>query len=58
MHWQIYHVDQHISRIVCEYERDNVKCHYMTDREADMKHHVCNIHTEMVMSFIDSNLYV
>ncbi len=45
-HWQIYHIDQHISHTICKHERDNVKCHYTTDREADMKHHVCNVHTE------------
>ncbi len=29
-HWQIYHIDQHISCIVCEQMQDNVLCHYMT----------------------------
>ncbi len=57
-HWQIYHLDQHIRSIVCEHVRDNLKCHNMTDREADMKHHVCNIHYENIMSPIDSKIYV
>ncbi len=35
-----------------------MKCHYMTDREEDMKNHVCNVHTEKVMSIIDSKLYI
>ncbi len=43
-HRQIYHIDQHISHIVCEQKKEGVKCHYMTDREADMKHHVTKVH--------------
>ncbi len=31
-HWQIYHIDQHASRILCEHRnKDDVPCHYMTD---------------------------
>ncbi len=26
-HWQILHVDQHFSRIVCEQFKDRLKCH-------------------------------
>ncbi len=36
-HWHIYHIDQHNSHILCEHKKDVVSCHYMTDREADMK---------------------
>ncbi len=54
-HWQIYHIDQHISRIVCKHERYNMKCHYMTDREADMKHHVCNVHTDRLCHLSTQN---
>ncbi len=36
-HWQIYYIDQHLSRIVCEQHKYRVKCHYMTDQEGDMK---------------------
>ncbi len=35
--WQIYHIDQHTSSILCEYKKDGVSCHYKTDCEADMK---------------------
>ncbi len=45
-HWQIYHIDQHVSRIVCEQFKDKVKCHYMTDREGDMKLHVSKVHSD------------
>ncbi len=34
--WQIYHIDQHTSLILCEHTNDGIACHYMTDREADM----------------------
>ncbi len=30
-HWQIYHIDQHTSHIMCEHHKDGVPCHYMTD---------------------------
>ncbi len=58
VHWQIYHIDQHISRIVCEHVQDNVLCHYVTDREADMKQHISKVHAEKLKSMINSNLYI
>ncbi len=27
-HWQIYLIDQHTSRILCEHKKDGVSCHY------------------------------
>ncbi len=56
--WQIYHIDQYISRIVYKHIRNNVLCHYMTDRETDMKQHISKVHAEKLKSMIDSNLYV
>ncbi len=48
-HWQAYHIDQHTSRIICEHEKDGILCHYMTDRESDMKSHIHNLHQDAVM---------
>ncbi len=39
-HWQIYHIDQHTSHILCEHKKDGVSCHYMTDRQVNMKAHM------------------
>ncbi len=47
-HWQAYHIDQHTSHIVCEHEKDGILCHYMTDRESDMKSHIHNLHQDAV----------
>ncbi len=55
---QIYHIDQHINRIVCEYVWDCVLCHYMTDREADLKLHISKVHAEKLKVMIDSHLYI
>ncbi len=27
-YWQIYHIDQHTSRILCEHKKDGVSCHF------------------------------
>ncbi len=44
-HWQIYHIDQHASRILCEHKnKDDVRCHYMTGRGADMRNHMYKLH--------------
>ncbi len=43
-HWQIYHIDQHTSCIVCEHSKDGISSHYMTDHEADMKAHMHRLH--------------
>ncbi len=49
MHWQIYHIDQHASRILCEHKNKNgVSCHYMTDHEADMRNHMHNLNEAAV----------
>ncbi len=58
VHWQIYHIDQHISHIVCEHEQNGVLCHYMTDCEADVKQHVSKVHENKVKAMVKSNLYV
>ncbi len=57
-HWLIYHVDQLISRIICEHEKDGVPCHYMTDREANMTQHVSKVHEPMLKAMEVSNFYV
>ncbi len=49
-HWQLYHIDQHTSCIVCEQYKDRVKCHYVTNREANMALHVTKVHTEKLKS--------
>ncbi len=43
-HWQIYHVDQHTSQILCVHKKDGLSCHYMTNRETDIKAHMHNLH--------------
>ncbi len=43
-HWLIYYIDQHISRLICDFKKDDVRCQYTTDCEVDMKHHVLNVH--------------
>ncbi len=48
VHWQIYHIYQHVSRIVCKQQKDGVKCHYMTGREADIKQHVNKVHGDVL----------
>ncbi len=57
-HWQAYHIDQHTSRILCEHEKDDILCHYMTDRESDMKSHIHNLHKDAVAKKQASNSYV
>ncbi len=42
--WQIYHIDQHTSHILCVHKKDSLSCHYMTDREADIKAHMHKLH--------------
>ncbi len=44
VHWQIYHIEQHRSRIVCEHKKQGVFCQYMTDREAAMKQRIHKVH--------------
>ncbi len=57
-HWQAYHIDQHTSRILCEHEKDGNLCHYMTDRESDMKFHFHNLHKDAIAKKQASNSYV
>ncbi len=58
-HWQIYHIDQHAGHILCEHRnKDDVPCHYMTDREADMKNHMYKLHEATLQEKIASNNYV
>ncbi len=57
-HWQAYHIDQHTSHTVCEHEKDGNLCHYMTDREKDMKSHIHNLHKDAVRKKHASNSYV
>ncbi len=57
-HWQAYHIDQHISCILCEHEKDSIICHYMTDRESDMKSHIHNHYRDAVTKKQASNSYV
>ncbi len=57
-HWLIYHVVQHVSRIVCDHEKVGVPCQYMTDREADMRQHVSKVHESTLKAMVTSNLYV
>ncbi len=56
-HWQIYHIDQHTSCILCEHKKDGVFCHYMTDREADMKAHMHKLHEPAISEKLASNCY-
>ncbi len=58
VHWQAYHIDQHTSCIVCELEKDGNLCHYLTDRESDMKYHIYNLHKDAVVKKQASNSYV
>ncbi len=57
-HWMIYHIDQHTSHIVCEHQKDGVPCHYITDREADMKKHIHKPHNPALKEKITTNWYV
>ncbi len=57
-HWQIYHIDQHTSRIICEHLKDSISCHYITDREADMKTHINKLHESSLKEKLASNNYV
>ncbi len=54
-HWQIYHIDQHTSR---KHKKDGVPCHYMTDREADMKQHMDKLHAPVIKEKLATNSYV
>ncbi len=57
-HWQTYHIDQHTSRIFCEHEKDGNLCHYMNDRESDMKSHIHNLHQNAITKKQASNSYI
>ncbi len=57
-HWQIYHIDQHTSCILCEHKKDSVSCHYMTDREVDMKAHMYKLHKLAISEKLPTNRYV
>ncbi len=57
-HWQAYQIDEHTSRIVCEHEKDGILCHYMTNRESDMKSHIHNLHRDAVAKKQASDSYV
>ncbi len=57
-HWLIYHIDQHISHLVCDFEKDDVRCQYLTDLEADMKQHVSKVHNAKFNALIATNRYV
>ncbi len=57
-HWQIYHIDQHTSRIICEHSKEGILCHYMTDHEADMKTHINKLHESSLKEKLASNSYV
>ncbi len=57
-HWQIYHIDQHTSRILCEHKKEGVCCHYMTDREADIKAHMHKLHELAISEKLASNSYI
>ncbi len=57
-HWQAYDINQHTSRIVCEHDKDGNLCHYMTDRESDMKSHIHNLHKDAVVKKQASSSYV
>ncbi len=58
-HWQIYHIDQQVSHILCEHlNKDGVPYHYMTDLEADMKNHMHKLHDVAIQEKILSNKYV
>ncbi len=58
-HWQIYHIDQYASGILCEHKnKDDLPCHYMTDREADMYNHMYKLHDAAVNEKIANNNYV
>ncbi len=58
VYWLIYHVDQHIIRIVCDHKKDGVPCQYMTDCEADVRQHISKVHEPMLKAMVASNLYV
>ncbi len=58
VHWQIYHIDQHTSHILCEHKKDGVSCHYITDREADMKAHMHKLHEPVISEKLATNRYV
>ncbi len=47
-HWQIYHIDQHTSHILCEHMKDGTPCYYMTDHKANMKAHIHKLHKQAV----------
>ncbi len=57
-HCQIYHIDQHTSRILCEHEKDGIPCHYMTDRESDLKAHIHKLHETAIKEKQATNSYV
>ncbi len=56
--WQIYHIDQYTSRILCEHTKNGISCHYVTDREADIKAHIHKLHETAVKEKQASNSYV
>ncbi len=51
-------MDQHTSRIRCEHSKDGISCHYMTNREADMKSHINKLHESSLKEKLVSNSYV
>ncbi len=57
-HWQIYHIDQHTSRILCEHSKEGISCHYMTDCEGDIKAHMHRLHDTAIKEKLASNSYV
>ncbi len=57
-HWQIYHIDQHTSCILCKHMKDEISWHYMTDCEADMKSHIHRLHDPTIKEKQASNSYV
>ncbi len=57
-HWQIYHIDQHTSPIVCKYMKDGVPSHYMRDQEEDIKQHMHNLHDPVIKEKLATKSYV
>ncbi len=58
VHWQIYHIDQHTSLILCEHSKEGIWCHYMIDCVADMKDHINKLHESFLKEKLASNSYV
>ncbi len=58
VYWQIFNIDQHTSRILCEHKKDGVSCHYMTDHEGDMKAHIHKLHEPATSEQLATNCYI